>query len=133
MTHRTSQFLVAAELSRRGYTVAFTNDYTSAVDLTVGSSRGQFCVDVKGLASDAAWHVRPKPSTVDLYYILVRVASTDEQRRGKGDRFFVLSQESTNELIAKYQREHPNDRGSAPGFGWRDPFDYEGRWDCLPR
>ena len=68
----------------------------------------------------------------NLYYILVRVASPAEQRKGVQDRFFVLSQQSANDLVAKYQREHPNDRGTAPGFGWRDPLDHEDRWGCLP-
>jgi len=72
-TQWAAQFLVAAELTRRGYTVSFTmGNNTPFADLMVGAPTGkQFWVDVKGLAQKSPWLLRPKSHHPELYYVLV--------------------------------------------------------------
>lgn len=67
-------FLAAAELSRRGYSVALTlGPNAPLADLLVRSPQGEnFIVDVKGKGRSGRWCVKPKPPTPNLFYILVR-------------------------------------------------------------
>ena len=134
-TQWTAQFLVASELARRGYTVAFTmGNHTPFADLMVGSPKGHFWVDVKGLATNNSWHLKPKTIVTDLYYVLVRVVSPVERRKNRGnqDQFFVLSQKSANALVRKYQKRTKRKSIPSPGFNFRFPEDHLDRWDCLP-
>jgi HJR/Mrr/RecB family endonuclease len=59
-TKWTAEFVVAAELSRRGYKVAFTQgSHTPVYDLLAATTKGEaFAVDVKGQASKGAWLVK---------------------------------------------------------------------------
>ena len=128
-TQWSAQFLVAAELVRRGYTVSFTmGNHTPQADLMVGrlSSSVQFWVDVKGLSSNSPWLIKPKAPLKNLFYVLTRVGALREE-----DRFFVLSQSETNKLIGVNHAAHPADQTN--GFGWKAPHKYEGKWDRLPR
>jgi hypothetical protein len=135
-TQWAAQFLVASELVRRDYTVAFTmGNNTPDADLMVGApSHRQFWIDVKGLSAKNAWLVRNKAAHSNLYYVLVYLSPLT-QRDGirQLDRFFVLTQDEVNHLGARYLADHPNDRNKVPGFGWRDPHKFENAWDKLPR
>src|SRR5689334_12260291 len=85
-----AQFLVAAELERAGYDVAFTmGNSTPVADLMVGNpvNGDQFWVDVKGLQSRTAWWGKPKPKRPNLYYALVIVGADRNN-----DMFFILTQ-----------------------------------------
>src|SRR5580658_5257821 len=96
-----AQFLVAAELERYGYVVAFTmGNSTPVADLMVGhpATGAQFWVDVKGQWTLNAWWGRAKPQRPNLFYILTLV---DRVRRK--DRFFVLDQPEFNGLVAQYR------------------------------
>src|SRR6266852_9833973 len=134
-TQWATQFLVAAELTRRGYTVAFTTgNYTPDADLMARSHAGkQFLVDVKGLSTKNPWLVRPKPSCVELYYVFVSLAPLAETSGvRKPDEFFVLTQTEVNDLIHAYQKAYPNDKGKAPGFKFAALQDSKDAWNKLP-
>ena len=113
-TQWSTTFLVAAELTRRGYTVAMTNGgHTPIADLMVGTDDGrQFWVDVKGLSSRAPWLLKPQRERLNLFYVLVYLAS--EPAVGdvrEPDRYFVLRQNEANELVAKFLDAHKGDTG----------------------
>ncbi len=134
-TQWATQFLAAAELIRRGYTVSFTQGNNAPVaDLMAGSPSSKlFWVDVKGLASKNAWLIKPKAPRDELFYVLVLLsplAQNSEKRAA--DRFFVLTQTEANELEAAYRQTHPNDKGAIPGFAFADALAHEDRWDKLP-
>ena len=134
-TQWAAQFLAAAELVRRGYTVSFTmGNHTPMADLMVGAPSGrQFWVDVKGLASKAAWLVKPKLEHPSLFYILVYLAPLAEHGKVRApDRFFVMSQNQVNQLVDQYQRAPPTNRGTMPGFRWTDAHLFEDEWRKLP-
>jgi hypothetical protein len=127
-TQWAAQFLVAAELERKNYTVSFTmGNHTPVADLMVGHPTGQqFWVDVKGLASPNAWWGKPKPDRRDLFYVLVLIGSQRQQ-----DRFFILRQADFNNLIREYEESHPTAK-KLGGFNWRAPHRFENLWETLP-
>ncbi len=134
-TQWSTQFLAAAELVRRGDTVAFTmGNYTPVADLMVGAPSGtQFWVDVKGLGAQSSWLVRPKPNRQNLFYILVCLAPLGTHgKERKPDRFFVLTQKQANDLINRSRKEHPGDKGTMPGFPWSYAIGFEDKWSALP-
>jgi hypothetical protein len=134
-TQWATQFLAAAELIRRGYTVSFTQgNNTPVADLMVGSPSSKlFWVDVKGLSSKNAWLISPKAPRDDLFYILVLLSPLVESPQKRlADRFFILSQSEVSECEAIYMRAHPNDKGLIRGFGFSGAESYEDKWDKLP-
>ncbi len=134
-TQWAAQFLVAAELARRGYTVAFTmGNNTPVADLMVGAANGkQFWVDVKGQISKSPWLVTKKAAREDLYYILVYLSPEAQGKYTRQpDIFFVLRQSEANGLVDKYAKEHPGDSGKVPGFRFKDPGRFEDAWSKLP-
>ena len=133
-TQWTAQFLVAAELCRRGYVVTFTmGNCTQDYDLIVASPEGDpFCVDVKGLALNTSWFIRKKDADNKLYYILVRV---DAERRDK-DRFFIMTHGDVNKGLEIYYSKLKKD-GTAKSdnvqeFNFAQAREYEDKWEILP-
>ena len=125
-TQWAAQFLVASELVRNGYVVAFTmGNNTPIADLMVGKPDGTslFWVDVKGVSSRIPFLVKKKPTHARLFYVLVRVA----QKRGD-DEFFVLNQEQINHLIDESKRLHPGPEG----FRWVACQPFRDKWNLLP-
>lgn len=128
----TAEYLVAAELCRRGYTVAFTQgSFTPDYDLLVGTSSGRsFKIDVKGMAAPGVWLVKDKADQPDLHYILVLVPPGPKPRRE--DQFFILTQAEAKVLTAKYRAAHPLQRGAWSSVSWGDARLHQDRWDKLP-
>lgn len=134
-TQWATQFLAAAELIRRGYTVSFTQgNNTPIADLMVGSPSSKlFWVDVKGLSRKNSWMITPKETRDDLFYVLVLLSPLAEKPKARvADRFFILTQQEANKLESDYRKDHPNDKGLAPGFDFDRPAAHEDRWDRLP-
>ena len=134
-TQWATQFLAAAELIRRGYTVSFTQgNNTPVADLMVGSPNATlFWVDVKGLSSKNAWLVSPKDVREHLFYIFVLLSPLAESPKQRlADRFFILSQAEVSACEQAYMMAHPNDKGLIRGFGFRGAEPYEDKWEKLP-
>lgn len=129
----TAEFAVAAELSRRGYTVAFTQgSHTPGYDLIAAAPNGEaFAVDVKGMASRGTWLVKNKESQATLFYVLALVPPA--KVGGKPDQFFILTQEEVRACIWAYCDRHPHqkDHGMS-GFDWIDAVPHENAWGKLP-
>lgn len=135
-TQWATQFLAAAELVRRGYTVSFTQgNNTPVADLMVGAPSSElFWVDVKGLSSKNPWLITPKSPREELFYVLVFLSPLVERPAQRvADRFFILTQAEANDLEAAYRKSHPKDLGKIPGFNFSDAAEHEDRWDKLPR
>ena len=135
-TQWATQFLAAAELIRRGYTVSFTQgNNTPVADLIVGAPSSKlFWVDVKGLSTKNSWMITPKEPRDDLFYVLVLLSPLAEKPKERVvDRFFILTQPEVNKIEAAYRKAHPNDKGLAPGFPFSSPSAHEDLWDKLPR
>jgi hypothetical protein len=135
-TQWATQFLAAAELVRRGYTVTFTmGNSTPIADLMVGTRSGeQFWVDVKGLAAKNDWFVRPKREHKNLFYILVCLSPLAEAGTTREpDQFFVLTQQEANRLEEEYRLARPHNKTTlAPGFKFGAAEPYRDDWKKLP-
>lgn len=128
-TQWTAQFLVAAELCRRGYMVAFTNgNLTPKADMMVGTAYGaQFWVDAKGVRNRNTWRISQRPTYPSLYYILTGVGQTS-----KSDEFFILTDNEMVEHLSRYKRDKNRPDNWQPGFGYRYISRCKDRWDKLP-
>ena len=135
-TQWATQFLAAAELIRRGYTVSFTQgNNTPVADLMVGSPSSKlFWVDVKGLSSKNPWLITPKAPRGELFYVLVLLSPLAQNPKERTpDRFFILTQAEANDLESAYRQAHPKDKGAIPGFAFADAAGCEDCWEKLPR
>jgi hypothetical protein len=125
-------FLAAAELVRKGYVFSFTmGNRTPMADLMVGNpiSGTVFWVDVKGIAGRiGGWSAREKSPLRGLFYILVSVDNDDRA----SDKFFVLSQDELNKLVADWRAAHPNGSERGEGISWKVAQPYENQWHILP-
>ena len=101
-TQWTAQFYVAAELTRRGYLVAFTLGNAPGTDLLVTDPDGEthFRVDVKGQSTRNFWLVQNRWIEEDLYYVLVYLP----RKLKEHPRFFVLSCSEMMEKREEYRR-----------------------------
>jgi hypothetical protein len=131
-TQWAAQFFGAAELTRRGYLVSLTFGNAPISDLLVKSPNGvQFSVDVKGQSTRNFWLIQSRETDQNHYYILVFLPQLPQH-----PKFFILS---SKELMKK-REEHKqhilpkrtyNDK--LGGINWTTAFDYEDKWDSLPK
>ena len=140
-TQWAAQFYVAAELTRRCYTVSLTLGNAKGTDLLVESPTGEcFSVQVKGAKTKSGWYVKESQSPGALFFILVYVPVGDEN---SPPQFFVLRKDETEGLVKEdvpaYMKKHAVSREEAKkkvqtGVGWKDanfPNRYKDRWDKL--
>jgi transcriptional regulator with XRE-family HTH domain len=122
LTQWAAQFLVAGELTRRGYLISFPFGNAPATDIHATSPNGtSFPVEIKGLKSANFWLVR-KPRGKDLrLYILALVPQGEPL---KAPRYFVLT---AKDLLLIHV-----DDPKWPGMNWGAVLEYESRWDKLP-
>ena len=79
-----SEFYVASQLYRLGYTVTITLGHTKEIDLVVVHPNGKtITVDVKGLKNTTNWPLTPKLKSKDHFYILINY------KNKFGDLFFL--------------------------------------------
>jgi hypothetical protein len=130
-TQWVAQFLVAAELTRRGYIVAFTLGNSPVFDMMVRapSTNESFLVDVKGFANNkVGFFMSRKEQCPELYYIFV-YASKD--RKLNEDRFYLLTHEDVNALLDDDEKKYPNNK--VPGLGYQQLERFKDHWDTLPK
>ena len=139
-THHTSlaaTFAVGAELSRRGYDVAFTIGNTVRIDLICGVPDGEeFKVQVKGISNPAGFYVQKSffeaPPQDTLFLIVVLVPKPGDN---SAMRFFILSHK---EAIIESDKMPKSTRDGRPigqhddGLYWGSITPYENNWNKLP-
>ena len=139
-TQWTSQFFVAAELTRRRYLVSLTFGNAKFADLIVETPNNRhFSVDVKGQSSKSYWIIKPPENNRnDQYFILVYVP----RDLTEPPQYFILSSNDMKEELkqsqekskqAEIKRGKPYSPNFATGgMGWGQPLKYEGQWGKLP-
>jgi hypothetical protein len=132
-TQWASQFYVAAELTRRGYLVSLTLGNAPVADLLVVSpERYHFMVDVKGQSTRNFWLIQRREPREDLYFVLVYLPRDKEP-----PRFFVLRSTELMNRREEYRKHIESTGGKYKdemgGINWTTAFEYEDRWDILPR
>jgi hypothetical protein len=126
---------VGAELSRRGYDVAFTIGNTPRIDLLCDVPDGvPFKIQVKGISTkNAFWVQKTFFDAVrqdDLFLIVVLVPYDVES----AFRFFILSHHDAQQAFSKMPTEKKDGRPYEGGSGltWGVIQPYENAWNKLP-
>jgi len=131
-TQWTSQFYVAAELTRRGYLVSLTLGNAPISDLLVQSSKGVlFTVDVKGQSTKNFWLIQRREPSSDHYFIFVYLP-----KDGSPPEFFVASSKEVMRRREEYKKEMETKgryRDDLGGIRWSTVLTYRNRWDTLPK
>ncbi|KXH76755.1 MAG: hypothetical protein AM326_01955 [Candidatus Thorarchaeota archaeon SMTZ-45] len=126
-----SQFYVAAELTRRGYIVSFTMGNAPKTDLLVESPEGDtFRIQCKGQFNKSAWLTGEVRDIKDLYYTFVYVSKNVQEP----PRFFIMAAKDVKVMVQKEKERaaRENLKPFSAGLLWKMPHPYEGRWDLLP-
>ena len=80
-TQWTAQFLIAAELTSRGYLVNFSLGNAKFTDIQAETPEGkQFAVDVKGQKTKSYWQIKGRIHKANQYYILGYVPQSKESQ-----------------------------------------------------
>ena len=128
---------VGAELSRRGYDVAFTIGNSPRIDLLCAVPDGKpFKVQVKGISNQAAFWVQQTfftaPLQDDLFLIVVWVPKPEDD---SASRCFVLSHKDAIKESSRMPRATRDGRRIAKhdnGLNWGSITPYEGEWGKVP-
>ena len=124
------QFYVAAELTRRGYCVAFTLGNAKRTDLIVTSPKNKcFRVEVKTQQTKNFWLIGRHPVEEDHFYVLVYLPknSTPEYHILTGREIQRMRQEYCDRMTPK-----GNYRDDFGGFNWTTPLAHRDRWELIP-
>lgn len=78
-SHLAGEFLVAGELSRRGYPVSITMGNAKSVDIYADTRDGVIKVDAKGGRGKGNWPIAKSAVNQDVYYIFVYLQNTNDK------------------------------------------------------
>ncbi len=126
------EFLVAGELSRRGYLVSITMGNAKAIDIFASTARGEkITFDIKASSYKTSWPVSEIDDGID-FYVFISLQSPDILRsqslnnENTPPEDYVLPGKDINEknLITPWQ--------SIPGIKYHALEEYRERWDKLP-
>ncbi len=130
------EFLVAGELSRRGYPVSITMGNAKAIDIYATAQNAvTIRVDVKASRYKTSWPVGRVEES--LYYIFVSLQTEDETSKNAPPEYFIISGKEI--LDKKLLTEWENMSGikytalnTKTTRDDKEGWDYKERWDKLP-
>lgn len=133
-TQWTAQFYAAAELTRRNYLVSFTHGNAPETDLIISSPNSiNFRVDVKGQRTKNFWRFRKREPKEDLFYILVYIPKITKEH----PTFFIATSDELMRERQKYKEHIMSTSGryreEQGGMNWKRAFDYQDKWEILPK
>jgi hypothetical protein len=101
-TNLASEFYVASQLFRLGYTVTLTLGHTKEIDLIVAHPDGRTCtIDVKGLKNTTNWPLKPKLVKEDHFFVLVSYRNKFTALKEQPD-IFVIPSQHVKQLLSKW-------------------------------
>ena len=128
-SHLAGEFLVAGELSRRGYPVSITMGNAKAIDIHADTLSRQetIRVDAKATRSKTSWPIKENAVDKDLFYIFVYLRTEEEIKHNAKSEYFIVT---GREIITK----HLIKPWKMPGIPYSSlkKQEYEERWDKLP-
>ena len=127
-THLAGEFLVAGELSRRGYPVSITMGNAKSVDIYAEGPNGvPLKVDAKAGRTKTNWPISERSVRDDVYYVFVYLGADDQIHSCQSPEYFVATGRELikNGLISNWE--------SRQGVCYRglNNSDYIKRWDKL--
>ena len=124
-THLAGEFLVAGELSRRGYPVSITMGNAKSVDIYAEAKQGVFKIDAKAGRSKSNWPITKSSVKDDTYYIFVYLPTNATEP----PQYFVVA---GNEITSKRLITTWKTRQGITYSSLNTPI-YREKWDKLPR
>jgi hypothetical protein len=131
-SHLAGEFLVAGELSRRGYPVSITMGKAKAVDIYVDAQEVTIRVDTKASQYHTSWPIEKVDEKV--YYIFVYLQNEDKLRKESKSNtstppeYFIAH---GKEIIAKGLKK-PWRGMAGVTYASLNNENYKERWDKLP-
>ena len=129
-THLSGEFLVAGELSRRGYPVSITMGNAKSIDIYADSKDGPIKIDAKAGRTKTNWPINESAVSKDQYYIFVYLQDENKIKENVPPEYFVVSGKELlskkKKLIAKFK--------VMQGVMYQSLKEdkYKERWDKLP-
>tara|TARA_B100000315_G_C14492653_1_gene548342 strand:+ start:570 stop:989 length:420 start_codon:yes stop_codon:yes gene_type:complete len=128
-SHLAGEFLVAGELSRRGYSVSITMGNAKSIDILADTKKGVIKIDAKAGRTKGNWPISKDSIEKDMYYIFVYLQTFKEIENNKAPEFFIVSgREILNKkLVTRWKTRQ--------GIRYSDLKNkkYKERWDKLPK
>ena len=90
-THLAGEFLVAGELSRRGYPVSITMGNAKSVDIYAESKSGVLKIDAKAGRAKGNWPINKENVQGDVYYIFVHLQPEKQVKNNLPPEYFIVS------------------------------------------
>jgi hypothetical protein len=90
-THLAGEFLVAGELSRRGYPVSITMGNAKSVDIYAESEHGVLKIDAKAVRAKGNWPITSENVQADLFYIFVHLQTEKQIDANLPPEYFIVS------------------------------------------
>ena len=123
-SHLAGEFLVAGELSRRGYPVSITMGNAKSVDIYVDTQDGPIRVDAKAGRTKGNWPITKNAVGINTYYIFVYL----QKSYCKPPEYFVISGKEimSEDLIQTWGTRQGIPYSTLNQVGCREA------WDRLP-
>jgi len=126
-SHLAGEFLVAGELSRRGYPVSITMGNAKSVDIYAGTRGEVVKVDAKAGRSKGNWPITKDSIEEDTFYIFVFLQAKRGINRNLAPEYFVAKGE---ELLPSKIETWGTRQGVK--YSSLNNKDFKDRWDKLP-
>ena len=132
-SHLAGEFLVAGELSRRGYSVSITMGNAKSIDIFVETGKGIVLIDAKATKTKGNWPITEenaqRGTAKGLYYIFVYLQTDKriEKENVPPEYFIVKSSEIIKKGLIKTWK-------TRQGITYKDLNNdsFKNRWDKLP-
>jgi len=127
-SHLAGEFLVAGELSRRGYPVSITMGNAKSVDIYASARERVIKVDAKAGRGKGNWPIAKNSVNEDVYYIFVYLQDQNKIKNNIAPEYFVVS---GKEIFSKNLVETWKTRQGIT-YSTLNTNNYKERWDKLP-
>ncbi len=128
-THLAGEFLVAGELSRRGYPVSITMGNAKSVDIYAESEKRVIKIDAKAGRAKGNWPIAENAVKKDVWYIFVHLRTEKQIKDNVPPEYFVVS---GSEILSKRLIDTWKTRQGIK-YSTLSTDEYRERWDRLPR
>ena len=127
-THLAGEFLVAGELSRRGYPVSITMGNAKSVDIYAESMKGVVKIDAKAGRAKGNWPIKKDSVQPDVFYIFVHMGTDNQINNNISPEYFIVTGQ---EIIRKDLIEIWETRQGIR-YSTLNDKNYKWSWDKLP-
>lgn len=128
-SHLAGEFLVAGELSRRGYPVSITIGNAKSVDIYAEAKQSVIRIDAKASRFKTSWPISEKSVRSEIFYIFVNLRTAKEVDKKLPPEYFIVKGKEilSNKLVNTNWKDM---QGIL--YSTLNTEEYKERWDKLP-